>query len=425
MFDRRIVEDYFIRKAEEIKNEKLIERDIKIDLIKGKAISVVGPRRAGKTSLLKLVSKQNEEYFFIDFEHVAFLRIEPEEIFKLISIYSEIFSKEPKILFLDEIQNLKNWESVVRSLLDSGYLPIISGSSSKLLSGEIATQLRGRSLTYYVFPFSFREFLKLKDMEIKKHLTLEQEGKIKGLLRNYILSTSYPEILITGNYKLLSEYYNSIFYRDFVERFKLKSFEVAKFIFNFFLQNFSREISINKIVNFLKSQGLRFGKNTVYEYVEKLPETLNVFLVEKLERSVYRSWPKKAYICDLGLVNITKTFDEEFGRRVENIVFLELMRKKNISPLLEIYYLKINNKEIDFVVKEGLRIRELIQVTYASSKDEIKEDAKSLSKAFELFKKDKPELIIITWDYEDVLREDYKEIKCIPLWKWLLDLEEK
>jgi len=379
----------------------------------------------GKTSLLKLISKQNEEYFFIDFEHVAFLKIEPEEIFKLISIYSEIFSKEPKILFLDEVQNLKNWESVVRSLIDSGYLTIISGSSSKLLSEEIATQLRGRSLTYYVFPFSFKEFLKLRGIEIKKYLTLEEEGKIKGLLRNYILSTSYPEIIITGNYKLLSEYYNSIFYRDFVERFKLKSFEVAKFVFNFFFQNFSREISINKIVNFLKSQGLKFGKNTVYEYVEKLPETLNVFLVEKLERSVYRSWPKKAYICDLGLANITKSFDEEFGRRIENIVFLELMRKKNVSPLIEIYYLKINGKEIDFVVKEGLRIKQLIQVTYASSKDEIKEDVNILSKTYELFKKDKPELIIITWDYEDILRYNNLEIKCIPLWKWLLSLEQK
>jgi len=422
MFDRRIIEDYFIRKAEEIKSEKLVERDIKIDFIKNKAISIVGPRRAGKTSFLKLISKQNEEYFFIDFEHVAFLKIEPEEIFKLISIYSEIFSKEPKILFLDEVQNLKNWESVVRSLIDSGYLTIISGSSSKLLSEEIATQLRGRSLTYYVFPFSFKEFLKLKSIEIKKYLTLEEEGKIKGLLRNYILSTSYPEILITGNYKLLSEYYNSIFYKDFVERFKLKSFEVAKFVFNFFLQNFSREISVNKIVNFLKSQGLRFGKNTVYEYVEKLPETLNVFLVEKLERSVYRSWPKKAYICDLGLANITKSFDEEFGRRIENIVFLELMRKKNVSPLIEIYYLKINSKEVDFVVKEGLRIKQLIQVTYASSKDEIKKDVDILSKAYELFKKDKPELLIITWDYEDVLKKDNLEIKCIPLWKWLLNI---
>jgi len=215
---------------------------------------------------------------------------------------------------------------------------------------------------------------------------------------------------------LLSEYYNSIFYRDFVERFKLKSLEIAKFIFNFFLQNFSCKISVNKIVNFLKSQGLKFGKNTVYEYVEKLPETFNVFLVEKLERSIYRSWPKKAYICDLGLANITKAFEEEFGRKIENIVFLELMRRKNINPLIEVYYLKVNNKEIDFVLKEGLRIKQLIQVTYAFSKDEIKEDAKSLLKAYELFKKHKPELLIITWDYEDVLGE----IKFVPLWKWLL-----
>jgi len=422
MFDRRLVEDYFLKKAEEIKNEDIIERDIKIDIIKGKAISIVGPRRAGKTYLMKFISKQTQEYFFIDLEHIAFLKVEPEDVFKIISIYSEIFLKEPKILFLDEIQNLKNWESVVRSLIDSGYIPIISGSSSKLLSKEIATQLGGRSLTYYVFPFSFKEFLKLKGIEVRKYITLEEEGKIKGLLKNYILSTSYPEILITGNYKLLSEYYNSIFYRDFVERFKLKSYEIARFIFNFFLQNFSSEISINKIVNFLKSQGLKFGKNTVYKYVEKLPETLNVFLVDKLEKGAYKSWVKKAYICDLGLVNLVKVSEENLGRRMENLVFLELMRRKNIYPLLEIYYFKdYQQREVDFVIKEGLNIKQLIQVTYANSKDEIeRREIKSLLKAYDLFKEFNPELIIITWDYEDTLKIDNKEIKFIPLWKWLL-----
>jgi len=102
--------------------------------------------------------------------------------------------------------------------------------------------------------------------------------------------------LITNNKKLLEEYYTTIFYTDFVERFKLKSLEVAKFVFNFFLQNFSSEFSINKIVNFLRSQGLKFGKDTVYDYVEKLPETLNVFLLKSL---------KGAFTREAGQGNVT------------------------------------------------------------------------------------------------------------------------
>ncbi|MGC9150120.1 MAG: ATP-binding protein, partial [Candidatus Micrarchaeia archaeon] len=291
--------------------------------------------------------------------------------------------------------------------------------SSKLLSKEIATQLRGRSLSYILLPFSFREFLMLKRIERKDYYTLEEEGKIRNLLLEYINGTSYPEILINGNKKLLEEYYTTILYTDFVERFKLKSLEVARFVFNFFLQNFSTEFSISKVVNFLSSQGLKFGKDTVYDYVEKIPETLNVFFVERFEKSIYKrvAWPRKSYICDIGLSKIIE-FEKNYGRKMENLVFLELYRKINKNPLLEIFYLKINNGEVDFLIREGTKIKQLIQVTYASSKDEIeKREISSLVKASELLRcKD---LSIITWDYEDELRINNKTIKCIPLWRWL------
>ncbi len=425
MLKRKLVMDFFAELRENIEKTKILKRELKITLIENKATSIVGPRRAGKTYYLKFLAKKFSSFFYVDFENIIFRKIEPLEIFEILALYTEVTGEKPKILFLDEIQNLKEWQSVVRSLIDRGYIPIITGSSSKLLSREIATQLRGRTLSYLLLPFSFREYLfEFKRVRIKRFFSLSEEAKIKKNLRDYLFFTSYPEILITGNKRLLNEYYTTIFYRDFVERFGLKSVELAKFIFNFFLQNFSKEFSINKIANFLKSQGIRFGKNTIYNYVEKLPETLNVFFVERAEKSIYkRLWPRKVYICDLGLADIV-SFSKDFGKRMENTVFLELLRKTNENPLLEIYYWKdYQQREVDFLVKEGLRIKKLIQVTYTSGLDEIeRRELKSLVKAYDLFKKDKPELLIISWDFEDEIKFEGKKIRLIPLWKWLLSI---
>ncbi|RLF50497.1 MAG: AAA family ATPase, partial [Thermoplasmata archaeon] len=130
------------------------------------------------------------------------------------------------------------------------------------------------------------------------------------------------------------------------------------------------------------------------------------------------SWPKKIYLCDTGLTKIAR-YSQDQGRLMENIVLLDLIRKKNENPLVEFFYLKFADSEIDFLLKEGTTIKQLIQVTYASGKDEIdKREIKSLIKASdELNCKD---LLIITWDYEDEIRKNNKIIRCIPLWKWLL-----
>jgi predicted AAA+ superfamily ATPase len=422
MYNKRLVKDYFIHEKENIQRLKIIDRELNINFAEGKATAIVGPRRAGKTFFLKSFALKQNAFFYIDFENIIFKKLSPLEIFEIISIYTETFGEKPSLLLLDEIQNLPEWQSVVRALLERNYNLLISGSSSKLLSIEIATQLRGRSLSYLLLPFSFREFLLLKKFEMKKHLTLEEEGKIKNLLIEYMEGSSYPEVLITGNERILGEYYNTILYTDFVERFRLKSLEVARFVFNFFLFNFSNEFSINKIVNFLSSQGIKFGKETVYDYVEKLPETLNVFFIERYEKSAYKrkAWPRKCYICDWGLSRLL-SFEKNYGKIMENIVFLEWKRKTNENPFLDITYLKLNNGEVDFVIREGLRIKQLVQVTYAHSKDELeKREIRSLLKTGEIL--GCKDLLIITWDYEDVLKINNSEIKCIPLWKWLLNI---
>ena len=404
----------------------LLPRELKVTQIQGKVIAIVGPRRAGKTYyFFQLMKPVKEVSLYLDFEDSSLLTVKFDEVLELANLFTEITGKEPKYIFLDEIQNLEKWETAVRTLLDrTPYRVFVTGSSSKLLSKEIATQLRGRSLTYVLLPFSFSEFLRAKKIEFKNKniFTQIEKAKIKKWLREYLELGGFPEVVLKGEReKILKEYFDTIFFRDFVERHELKSLEVARFIFSFVFQNFASEMSVNKIVNFLKSEGKKFGKNTVYSYIEKLQDTQAVFFVNRISGKIYikESWPRKVYICDSGISTIFR-FSEDIGRLMENAVFLELKRRQNENPWLEIYYYRdYQQREVDFVLKEGLEVEQLIQVTYAVDREEIgKREVEALLKASsELKCKD---LTIITWDYEDNLAVKNKPIKFIPLWKWFI-----
>ncbi|MEM7823639.1 MAG: ATP-binding protein, partial [Candidatus Aenigmatarchaeota archaeon] len=388
-----------------------------------RAISILGPRRAGKTwYMLYLLNNFYQDSLYINFEDLAFRNVKAEDFFEILKIFIEVKGFSPKTLLLDEIQVVNDWESLVRTLIDRDYKVFITGSSSKLLPKEIATQLRGRTIVYLLLPFSFREFLIANSFEIKEYYTFEERGKLLKLLDMYLKEGGYPEVVFSDEKeKLLKRYFDEIFLSDFVERHKIKSFELGRFLFEFVFQNFGKEISINKIGKTIKER-VSFTNKTLYDYIDKLQDTLNVFFVDKFSKSVYvrRSWPKKVYIADTG-ISVLVRFSQDIGKLMENCVFLELLRKTNIYPLIEIFYFKdYQQNEVDFVLKKGLNIEQLIQVTYASSKDEIdRRETKALLKASESLKCE--DLLIITWDYEDELKIDNKVIKCIPLWKWLLE----
>ena len=410
----------------------IIERELKVRVVNDKAVTIIGPRRSGKTFFFfSLISKlEREDVLYLEFEEPFLKNISAEVALKIVlKIYPSIFKKAPGYIFLDEIQNLSSWESFVRSLLNRGFKVFLTGSSSKLLSKEIATQLRGRTLTYLLLPFSFREFLRAKKVETEVNL-LSNVGKILSYLSDYLEWGGFPEIVLKEEKeKILKEYVDLAFYKDFVERHEIKSLHLASLLFNHILQNFSNEFSVKSIAKKIKSEGLKFNINTLYRYVECLEDTLFVFFLKKYSAKAHlrEGWPRKIYICDNGLVKVLKFF-EDLGKLLENTVFLELLRKTNENPLLEIYYFKdYQQHEIDFLIKEGLRIKQLIQVSYANNFDEIDpREWRSLIKAYNLFKKDKPELIIITWDYEDEKELTWfgkkGKIKFIPLWKWLINL---
>jgi len=428
------MKDYLLGKKKDIKQLEIKPRDISFIETKTVAQAVIGPRRAGKSfSLFYWIKKQNiadEDYVLINFEDDEIISLKREEKIKFLKYHMELYGKEPEYIFLDEIQNLERWDSFLYSLIEKKkYKIFITGSSSKLLSKEISTSLRGRTIDQVVFPLSFKEVLNLKNIEVKEPLHSMDIARINNELMNYILSTGFPMVIIDQIDPRLffKEYYELIIFKDIVERYNIENIYALKMILSRLISSCSCRVSINKIYNDLRSMGLKIGKRTIYSYIYLLETVFSIFLLKKLSFSIRKSEVSipKIYLCDNGFVNylLTTRTDKDIGRLMENLVYIELYKRsfKNGQDLF--YYQSPQGYEIDFVIKEGLGIKELIQVTYASEFDEIDpREYRALIKASELFKGTR--LTIITWDYEDQRVLEWwgrkAKIDFVPLWKWLL-----
>jgi hypothetical protein len=423
---------YLIDKKEDIKKLNVIEREIRLKPTKDFSIAIIGPRRAGKTFacyyLIKKLNLEDNKYLFVNFEDDEIKRRNREEIVKCIQTHVEIYGEEPEFIFFDEVQNLADWQSFVYSLIEKKrYFIFLTGSSSKLLSREIATQLRGRSLNCVVFPFSFKEFLLSRAIKIKKIYSSIEEAKIKKFLDEYLRNGGFPQVVLNeiDGKTFAREYINVVLYKDLVERFEIENVDATRYLLYSLVENFSKEFSVNKIYQGMKEKGMEVSNKVLYSYLSYIQEVFFSFLVKKFHYSYRKSelTIPKAYVSDVGIAsNFSEySFSENIGRLMENLVFLKL-KKLELGNLIEsIFYWKdYQRHEVDFVVKEELKIKQLIQVTYANGKDEIdRREIRALLKASELL--NCKDLLIITWDYEDEIKINNEVIKCLPLWKWLLE----
>ena len=408
---------------------EVIQRSIKISPNKNIITSIIGPRRAGKTYLFYSFIKENnlkdEEYLLINFEDAGIIEIGMEEILKSVLYHEEIYGVPPKYIFFDEVQSFESWQKVVYTLYERKlYSIILTGSSSKLLSKEIATQLRGRSLPILVLPFSFREFLKIKGVSYSSNIDSITASRIKNLLSEYLSNGGFPDVVLQNAEKseFLKEYMDILLFRDVVEREHIRNIDAAKFMMNAIAASYAKEFSINKNYKMLKSNGMNISKKTLYSYLSYFEDAFFSFTIQKFDFSIKRSSLslKKIYLNDTGLSNYFTMQKEEMGRLAENVVFLELMRRKDNISRMEIYYWRdFYGKEVDFVIKNELGVDELIQVSLISdSKDLKNREILGFKRAREKLKCNK--LTLITWDYEGIYKSDGLEIKAVPLWKWLL-----
>ena len=425
MIDRETIVE-IIRDYQEMDLPDLIKRniDIPLDLRIKRAISIIGPRRAGKTytmfQLMKILLERGvgrDRMLYINFEDYRLEGINYIDLKKIVEIYYEMYPENSRLkvwFFLDEIQNVGGWEKVVRNIMDRWNIQIfLSGSSSKLLSREIATQLRGRTLTYIVYPFSFKEFLRARNFRIEKYMSSYEKNRLLNLLNEYLVYGGYPEAVIERErrMKILREIWDVTIARDIIDRWRIRNIRALKLLIRALRK--SREFSIHKFYRYLKSLGLKISKNTLYNYIEYLNDSLILYLLKKYSpsyRDIEMSIPK-IFFVDNGLYMA----EESISKLMENPVFMELRRRNYVENEKLFYWKNSFGREIDFIVLDG----ELIQVCYELTYENRDREIKSLIKASKQLNYKK--LRILTWNQEDTININNRKIEITPLWKWLIN----
>lgn len=378
-----------------IEREKLNQIDLRIPF----ALVISGIRRCGKSTLLHQIMKKIKGFYYFNFEDPRVVNFELEDFQKLDDIFAEEYGKQKYYLF-DEIQNVEKWELFARAILDKNKHVIITGSNASLLSRELGTRITGRYIRYELFPFSFREFLKLTNKEL--NVDSFQEYFAKG---------GFPEYLKIGKAEILQELLNDIISRDIAIRHKIRSIKTIREMALYLLTNVGKEFSYNSLK---KIFGLG-STNSVISFVSYFEDSYLLFTIPKFDYSLKKQLinPKKIYSIDNGLSNVNSTsFSEDKGKMLENMAFLNL-RKQN----KDIFYFQEKN-ECDFVVKEGTKIVKAIQVCYVLNEDSKEREIKGLMEAIDKF--DLKEGLILTYNQDDKISVEGKKIIIKPVWKWLL-----
>ena len=293
------------------------------------------------------------------------------------------------------------WEKYIRQLVDSGKDVIITGSNASMLSNELGTRLTGRHLTQELYPFSYREFLKLKK---------KKQGRLS--FKEYLQKGGFPEYIKTDEADILKNLFLDIFYRDVLQRNELRNETAIKSLLHYLISNIGKETSYN---NLKKLIGVKSG-NTITQFIDHFEQAYLLFSIKKFDYSIKKQMvnPKKIYCIDNAIINTNAfTFSENKGRLLENTVFLELKRKGK-----EIYYHK-EKFECDFLIFEKSKISSAIQVCYNIERENKERELRGLSEAMQKY--DLKEGIILTFDQEDKFELDNRKISMIPVWKWLVE----
>ncbi len=341
----------------------LVRRNLAFHKIPNKIHVAMGMRRAGKTffmyqNILDLLKQgvPMEQILYINFEDERLLPMTALKLGELVKAYYELFPEHHEQachMFFDEIQNVSQWPLVLRRLHDQAKMHIyITGSSSKMLSKEISTSLRGRSMAVEVWPYSFEEYLRARSASTGTTLrTAKQHDQLKKYLRDFLTAGGFPETLPISNPQriaLLQNYVQSVIFRDIVERHKVKHIELVKNIVQTLLQTPGAPFSVNKHLRHLKSMGNKVGKTTIHNYLAYIEDSYLAFPVP-LFTSSYRQrniYPRKIYAVDPGLYT-AHSFDQQdrYGRLFENLIYLDLRRQGNEV----FYYSTPSGTEVDFV----------------------------------------------------------------------------
>ena len=394
----------------------LIEREFSLnEYLKGNEIVIItGIRRCGKSSLLRIISKKIEEKFvYINFDDIRLTDFQIENFEDIEEIASEMHGiKSNVIYFLDEIQNVLSWERWVNNLYSKKIKVFVTGSNSSLLSSEISTFLTGRNKIIKLYPFSFKEFLLFKNIRVD-YKTSDEKREIYQAFNEYFEKGGFPLIIKNDDINLSKQYFEDILNKDIIKRYNIKKIKELSDLILYLFSNVSRTYSYStlKQVSSIKSLSM------INNYIEYLKNVFIASTINKFDYSIKKQKvsSSKFYVLDNSfLKTIAFNFSENIGKRLENLVFIELIRRR-----FEVYY-HAKKKECDFVIKEGLKITKAIQVCLTIDSPTTRQrEVDGLLEALKEYKL--KEGLILSLDKEDEIVFGDKKIIIKPVWKWLLE----
>jgi len=395
-------------------------------LTTGEIIVLKGIRRSGKSTLLinhirhltdNGVTKK--EILFVNFEDPRFGgELNSDLLEQIYDVYKEFINHKTRPhIFLDEVQHVAQWEKWVLTGYELKRAQFyVTGSSSKLLSREFGTALSGRFLAIEVFPLGFIEYLLFNDLSLPDKTTLiTQKLLYKKSFNNYLRSGGFPRVSSLDDELSRQEiimYYETIILKDIVARHNLKNYENVKKVSLYLLSNIGKPFNLNKV-----RTSLNLSYDLADKYFEYLKETYLLFEINQFDYSLNKQFAnrRKVYCIDNGLLTHTSfRISDDYGRYLENLVFVELLRRGH-----EVYFFQ-GKKECDFVIREGIDTRQAIQVSRTLDEETTKKrETEGLIEALEVFGLN--EGLILTEDEEFEMNIEGLRIIVRPVWKWLLE----
>ena len=401
---------------------ELIKRDVA--LREGNFInSIIGPRRSGKTSLMLLYMKsldvEKGNKVFINCEDIDFVGITVNDLTALEEAIYRIYKPDMTkdiYFFIDEVQTFPEWSRWLRTLFDERrYKIFITGSTSDLSLDKLPSELRGRAVNTMVLPFSFREYLRIKRITPEEYMKTDETSKVVGALSEFLDFGGYPEIAKSEDpvlkHTLLSELYATVIQRDLIEKYGIRKTAVFKAFVNSLFGSACRNVSIPSIISWFEMQGTKMSSVTALNYLNYAQSAFLFFLIYPYSRKIKeRTTKPKLYVSDSGILGL---FDTGKGKKLENTVLVELIRRKE-----NINYYKAKSADVDFVLTKENVPFELIQVSYSINHPETyARETNSLLEASE--KLNCNNLTIVTFNEERNIERNGKIIRVLPAWKWL------
>ena len=449
MLSETEIKEILVRQKETILNKKYgIERavlkEIEFKIKLPHIIVLTGLRRSGKSTLLRQLIKKyykDEDFYYINFEDERLFNFPANEFNRLYEALINLYGKK-KTFFLDEIQNVTNFETFVRRLYEEGFKFFITGSSATLLSRELGTKLTGRHVDIIVRPFSFSEFLELEEVKtsrfilgksnldgaqkprvIKKVLDINKESihktetkaEIKKCFEEYLIKGGMPEYLIYNDPELLTRVYEDTIIKDIAVRYKVDNVVILRQLYSYLVNNFANKFSYNSIrkVTSIKSV------NTIKKFISYLEDTYFAKTINKFDYSYKKQIinDKKFYVLDNGFIGVlSKKLTNDSGWLLENLVF------NCLNNFHEVFYYS-DKKECDFLIVRNKEVKQAIQVCYELNEENRKREIEGLTEAMKKFKLE--EGLLLTNNREEKLKLNGEKIVIKPVWKWLLEEKQQ